>query len=62
MNRYQDDFYTVRRATSADEPFLWEMLYQSIYVPEGGRKPERTVVYEPALAHYVVDLGPEAGR
>lgn len=57
MNRHQDDFFTVRRATSADEPFLWEMLYQSIYVPEGGRKPERSIVNEPALAHYLVDWG-----
>jgi ribosomal protein S18 acetylase RimI-like enzyme len=48
---------TIRELTSEDEPFLWEMLYQAIYVPEGQTAPEREVVHLPELAHYVRGWG-----
>ena len=57
----QDNSYSIRRATSADEPFLWEMLYQSIYVPAGKPQPERSIVQEPAFSHYVADWGQRHG-
>jgi ribosomal protein S18 acetylase RimI-like enzyme len=49
--------YTIRPLTSEDEPFLWEMLYQAIYVPEGQTAPSREVVHLPELARYVRGWG-----
>jgi len=46
-----DDKYTIRPAASADEPFLWEMLYAALYVPEGAPRPDRAILQEPSLAH-----------
>jgi ribosomal protein S18 acetylase RimI-like enzyme len=48
--------YTIRPATPADEPFLWEMLYQSLYV-EGQEPFPRDVVNRPQLARYVRHWG-----
>lgn len=53
--------YTIRPLQPADEPFLWEMLYEAIYIPEGGVKPERAILQEPALAHYVAGWGQQPG-
>jgi ribosomal protein S18 acetylase RimI-like enzyme len=53
--------YTFRAATPADEPFLWEMLYQAVHVPAGAPPPPRTVLQEPSLAHYVADWGKRLG-
>ena len=44
---------TIRPLTAQDEPFLWEMLYQAIYVPEGQPPPERAILAEPSIARYV---------
>lgn len=49
--------YSIRAVTKADEPFLWEMLYQAIHVPEGVPAPPREIIYEPKLARYVKDWG-----
>ncbi len=61
MIPHQDDFFPIRKATAADEPFLWEMLYQSIYVPVGGKEPERSLLKEPVFAHYLLDWGEKKG-
>lgn len=47
----------IRALTKADEPFLWDMLYQAIYVPEGQAPPPYEIVYQPALAWYVQGWG-----
>jgi GNAT superfamily N-acetyltransferase len=52
----KEDF-DLRPLTPADQPFLWEMLYQAIYVPAGLRRPPRKVLQEPELARYVHDWG-----
>lgn len=49
--------YNLQPLTVSDEPFLWEMLYQAIYVLEGELPPSREIVYEPDLARYVQDWG-----
>jgi ribosomal protein S18 acetylase RimI-like enzyme len=49
--------YTIRPAVQADEPFLWEMLYQSLYVEEGDAPFPRDVVNHPHLARYVEGWG-----
>ena len=43
---------TFRPLTPADEPFLWEMLYQALYVPPGGTPFPREVLQEPDIACY----------
>jgi hypothetical protein len=39
-----DFVYAIRPAAALDEPFLWEMLYQSLYVEDGGVPFYREVV------------------
>lgn len=51
--------YWIREVTEADVSFLWEMLYESLYVPDGEEPFNRDVIYEPALAKYVEDWGRE---
>ena len=51
--------YTIRRATSADEPFLLEMLYQSLYVENGAEPFSRDVLNQPRIARYVKGWGRE---
>lgn len=49
--------FVVRPLTAQDEHFLWEMLYQAIYVPEGNTPPPRSILQEPSLAQYVRQWG-----
>jgi len=47
--------YIIRPLEPSDESFLWEMLYQAIYVPTGTKPLPRDVIYQPELAKYVQD-------
>jgi ribosomal-protein-alanine N-acetyltransferase len=47
----------IRAASAEDLPFLWEMLYEAIYVPVGEPKPPRAILRRPALLHYLEDFG-----
>jgi ribosomal protein S18 acetylase RimI-like enzyme len=49
--------YTLRPITAADEPFLWELLYQAIYIPEGTPPLPREIINEPEIARYVLQWG-----
>lgn len=49
----------IRALTKEDESFLWDMLYQAIYVPEGQAPPPREIVYQPSLSCYVAGWGRE---
>ena len=49
----------IRPLTTEDEPFLWEMLYQALHVPEGQTAPPREVIHLPELARYVQGWGRE---
>ena len=49
----------IRPLELKDEPFLWEMLYQAIYTPEGQATLPRKIVQIPDLARYVQDWGRE---
>ena len=40
-----------------DEPFLWEMLYLALYIPQGKSPFQREVLNEPDIACYVLDWG-----
>ena len=47
----------IRSLTPADEPFLWEMLYQALYVPEGADPFPRDILRRPEISRYVQDWG-----
>lgn len=47
----------IRPLTPIDQPFLWEMLYQAIYVPTGQPAPSRDIIQQPELARYVEGWG-----
>ncbi len=49
--------YTIEPLTALDQSFMWEMLYQALYVPAGGAPFEREIVSQPHLARYVRDWG-----
>ena len=49
----------IRPLKLEDEPFLWEMLYQALYVPKGCAALPREVVRLPELARYVQSWGRE---
>jgi len=49
--------YLIRLVVPADEPFLWEMLYQALYVPEGSPPLPREVLNHPEIARYVRGWG-----
>ena len=51
--------WTIRSLVSEDEPFLWEMLYQALYVPEDESALPHAVIHLPELACYVQDWGNE---
>lgn len=49
--------YRIEPLTALDQSFLWEMLYQALYVPAGGAPFPREIVRQPQLARYVRDWG-----
>jgi ribosomal protein S18 acetylase RimI-like enzyme len=54
--------YPIRSLTPADQPFLWEMLYQALYVAADQTPPPREAIYQPDLARYVQDWGKEGDQ
>jgi ribosomal protein S18 acetylase RimI-like enzyme len=48
---------SLRPLTEADEPFLWEMLYQALYVPKGAEPFPRDIVKHPEINRYVEGWG-----
>jgi ribosomal protein S18 acetylase RimI-like enzyme len=46
-----------RALLPSDEPFLWEMLYLALYIPQGKPPFPREVLNEPDIACYVQDWG-----
>ncbi|MGH9901626.1 MAG: GNAT family N-acetyltransferase, partial [Pyrinomonadaceae bacterium] len=49
--------YVIRQLSPADQQLLWEMLYQSLHVPEGESPFPREVVSEREIAKYVEGWG-----
>ncbi|MGC5324181.1 GNAT family N-acetyltransferase [Brevibacillus sp. SYSU BS000544] len=50
------DFH-IRAATDSDLPFLWEMLYQALFIPEGEKRPSRDILKQPELARCLENWG-----
>jgi [ribosomal protein S18]-alanine N-acetyltransferase len=59
MRGYFMQEFSVRLADEQDEVFLWNMLYHSIYVPEGGSLPPRSVLDEPHINRILNGWGRE---
>ncbi len=51
------DAISLRPIVATDEPFLWEMLYLALYVPEGKPPFPREILGEPDIACYVQGWG-----
>ncbi len=49
--------YFIRPASLNDEAFLWQMLYEAIYIPQGSAPLPREIIKEPALSKYVAGWG-----
>ncbi|WP_232275175.1 GNAT family N-acetyltransferase [Paenibacillus sp. 481] len=49
--------YRIRPVTELDIPFLWDMLYESLYTPPGEEPFPREIIQEPFLVKYVADWG-----
>ena len=49
--------YVIRPLTAADEPLLWEMLYEGIYSGGSEAAPSRDIIHQPQFAHYVAGWG-----
>jgi ribosomal protein S18 acetylase RimI-like enzyme len=47
----------IRLLTAEDEPFLWEMLYQALFIPPGHPPLPREVLQNPELRCYVQGWG-----
>ena len=52
--------YTIRSASAADEPFLWQMLYYAAHMDEDGAALESARTH-PDLMDYVAGWGERAG-
>jgi len=48
---------TMHPITNDDQPFLEEICYHAIFVPEGSPPPPREVVQDPDLRKYYADFG-----
>jgi ribosomal protein S18 acetylase RimI-like enzyme len=51
--------YVIRPLRAADEPILWEMLYQALQSAENAAAPSRDIVRQPDYAKYVEAWGRE---
>ena len=47
----------IRPIKPEDTRFLWEMLYEAIYVPDGVKPPSRDVLLQPEIRRYLQDWG-----
>jgi predicted kinase/ribosomal protein S18 acetylase RimI-like enzyme len=56
-----DRAFTSRPWRAEDIPFLWEVLYLSIHIPEGRPPAPRSMLDAPDIAHYLRDFGRRAG-
>jgi [ribosomal protein S18]-alanine N-acetyltransferase len=51
------DQYQIRHGVKEDEDFLWEMLYQAIFIPDGEPRPSREILNEPNIAQSLKGWG-----
>lgn len=51
--------YTIRTIRKDDITFLWEMLYESLFVPEGKEAFDKAIIKDPFISKYVDGWGRE---
>lgn len=51
--------YTIRPLSQNDIPFMWEMLYESLFVPEGQQPFNKEILKDPLISKYVEGWGRE---
>ncbi len=51
-----------RAIEKSDEPFLWEMLYQALYVPEGEPPFPPEILQQPEIKIYVENWGADSDQ
>ncbi|MDY7028449.1 MAG: GNAT family N-acetyltransferase [Spirochaetota bacterium] len=58
MKKTYRSFY-FREIQQSDQDFLFEMLYQAVYVPPGSPPPDRSILEEPEIRRYAESWGKE---
>jgi ribosomal protein S18 acetylase RimI-like enzyme len=48
---------SIRAIAPTDEPFLWEMLYEALFVPPGAAPFPREIIRQPEIVRYVAGWG-----
>lgn len=51
--------FSIRKIQESDQDFLFEMMYQAIYVKPGSNPPDRNIIKSPEIRKYVEDWGKE---
>ncbi|WP_172196589.1 GNAT family N-acetyltransferase [Saccharibacillus qingshengii] len=54
---HAESLYRIRPAEARDVPFLWEMLFESLYAGEGREPFDRSILEEPSMRKYVEGWG-----
>ncbi len=54
--------YIIRSIEVTDEPFLWEMLYQALFIPPNATPLPKEIIFQPELAKYVQNWGFDEDR
>jgi ribosomal protein S18 acetylase RimI-like enzyme len=49
--------FFIRSITEQDITFLWDMLYESVYTPEGKEPASRDIINHPSISKYVEGWG-----
>jgi len=52
--------YRIRPALGTDEPFLWEMLFETVRTEKNGHLLTREILDNPALSVYVAEWGADS--
>lgn len=49
--------YKIREIRENEYPILSDFLYEAIFIPEGMKKPPRSIIEQPELQVYIADFG-----
>jgi ribosomal protein S18 acetylase RimI-like enzyme len=50
---------TIREIAESEHEFLFDVVYEASYIPEGVEKPPKSFVYDPSVSRYVEEFGRE---
>ena len=49
--------FFIREMTKTEYPILQDFLYEAIYIPDGVKSPDKTIIKTPELQVYIKDFG-----